>query len=182
MLLVPVSVEISVRTEGGLTVEAIPRWGGLSAGAFRSPSERPKNERRARKTKTRPSRSSRQNQAGFRKFRALLQSDDFLASLVRWMRRLAWILRPRDVRAHLRFGTGDPCDTGHLCGVLSSFFVHLRHKTSASIVLEPDFGDQVFDLDAHAQVRFAPLVLLLVSLGYLVTPPAWRALGNYLRA
>ena len=185
VLLVPVSVEILVRTEGGLTVEAIPSWGGLSVGAFRSPRERstsPPGERRARRTKARPPRSSRQNQGSFRKLWALLQSDDFLASLGRWMKRLVRILRPRDVRAHLRFGTGDPCDTGQLWGVLSSFFVLLHRKTHANIVLEPDFGDQVFDLNARAKVRFAPLVLLAVSLGYLVTPSAWRALGNYLRA
>ena len=185
MLLVPVSVEISVRTEGGLTVEAIPRWGGLSAAGFRSSRGRQTSspdERRAQKRGTRPPRSSRRNQGSFRKLRALLKSDDFLASLVRWMGRLVRVLRPRDVRVHLRFGTGDPCDTGQLWGVLSSFFVPLPDKSRANIMLEPDFGDAVFDLDARAEVRFAPLVLLLVSLGYFVTPPAWRALGNYLRA
>lgn len=184
VLLVPVSVEILVRTQGGLTVEAIPSWGGLSRGAFRSSFGRMKSrpdERRARKKRA-SVRSRRQNQGSFRKLRALLKSEDFLASLGRWMRRLLRIVRPRDVRVHLRFGTGDPCDTGQVCGVLSSFFVLLRDNSPADIVLEPDFGDQVFDLNARAKVRFAPLVLLLVSLGYFVTPSAWRAAGNYLRA
>jgi len=98
------------------------------------------------------------------------------------MKRLVRILGPRDVRVHLRFGTGDPCDTGHLWGVLSSLSILISREIPGSFHLEPDFVDQVFDLDAHAMIRFAPLALLLATLGYFVTPAPWRALRNYMRA
>lgn len=184
VLLVPVSVEIAVRTELGLKVEAITRWGGLPAGSWHTGSEKPpaRQDRPSGKAAACSPHSRRRSAPNLRKLHALFRSDDFLASLLRWMSRIIRILGPRDVRVHLRFGTGDPCDTGDLWGVLSSLFVLFSRETAGKVELEPDFVDQVFDLDAYAQVRFAPLTLFLTSLGFFLTPAPWRALRNYMRA
>lgn len=185
VLLVPVSLEISLRTDGGLKLEATPSWGGLTAGTWRSSNEKSPHSSDARSTglpKDRTPRAGRRRHASFRKLRALFESDDFFASIIRWMRRIVRILAPREVRVHLRFGTGDPCETGHFCGVLPSVFALLPLPAPAEFDFEPDFVEQVFDLKAHARIRFAPLVLLLTSLSYFFTPSPWRAFRNYLRA
>lgn len=179
LLLVPFSLELFIETEGKLRVEARTRWGVLPLGTGRSgvPSVRPVTKKVPRPREGR----ARGTTVSWHKLRALLTSEDFVASLGRWLGRLLRLLAPTDVRVSLRFGTGDPYETGRLWAAVSPLLVLLGQAGSAELELAPDFVEPAFALEAHARVRVVPLVLLAALLGYFFTPASWRALGNYAR-
>ena len=174
VLLVPVSVDLSIRRDDRLVVSASPRWGPFSlpsSGEDSSPAARPAAKRRP---SSRPTPNAR-------KVRALLFTPDFLPSLVRLVRRLLRQLKPRKLRLELRAGLGDPADTGRLWGMLVPLLLLLARENADSVRIEPEFSRRCFELDGHATVRVIPALLLLVLLGYFFTRAPWRALTQYLR-
>lgn len=182
---VPVTLEVFVRTGATTPIAVRPRWGALSRRGDSRPPARGSNDRamKGRQKRQRHTGSlGGPNKVSLGRLRALLLSEDFLLSLLRWLRRIIAILAPSEVRLRLRVGTGDPYETGRLCGALSPCWVYLTDTTSADLELMPDFVDRTFELDAHALVRFVPLVLLGTTLSYFFTPPPWRALHRFARA
>lgn len=176
--LVPFSVELWVRTAEGVGGAARIRWGGIALGRvpLRAPSARvapAEHAKKLRREKAPPS---------WDKTRALVFSEDFAGSLVRWFRRLLRQLRPRDVRVSLRLGLGDPGDTGQLWGALAALFSVMRDETSAEINAVPDFLEAAFDLDLHATIRIVPLFFFATLCGYFFTRAPWRAVLSYARA
>jgi hypothetical protein len=181
LLLVPFHLELLVETAEDLRVEARPRWGVFPVTAWHSgaTSTRIPERRRARAGKVRV---HNRKPTSWRKVRALLTSEEFLASLGRWLRRLVRQLGPTDVRMHLRLGTGDPGETGMLWAALAPLFALLGQATPVELELEPDFLDRAFALEARGRLRIVPLVLLVTALGYFLTPAPWRAVRHYRRA
>ncbi|MDJ0779798.1 MAG: DUF2953 domain-containing protein [Gammaproteobacteria bacterium] len=105
-----------------------------------------------------------------------LRQKDFRQRLLRFARDLWRALHKRDLRLRVRIGLGDPADTGQLwalCGPLSGW---LQTVEDASIELEPEFMDAVFEVDSSGRLSVIPLRLLYLALGLLVSPPFWRGL------
>jgi len=179
--LVPLQVELFVEVPGTPWVTAQPRWGGLSLGTW-APRESSARSAKGKPARTREPRARGGGSVSLRKLQALLSSEDFLASLGRWLRQILRLLAPSDVRLRLRFGAGDPDQTGRIVGAFAPLFALLTREASADLDVLPDFVDRTFELDAHASFRVVPLVLLATTLGYLSAPAFWRAVGRYARA
>ncbi|HEY3496057.1 MAG TPA: DUF2953 domain-containing protein [Polyangiaceae bacterium] len=173
-LCLPFWVELSL--EEGWRFQTRVHWPARSAPAFapgaatNKPGPKP---RRGRKAGSRPAP---------RKIRALLRSPDFLSSLVRLARRLVVHLRPRQLRLRLRFGLGDPADTGRACGALAPLFLVLSRLDVDELRFQPDFAHRAFDLQGRAIIRVVPGVLLALIAGYFLTRAPWRALASFARA
>ncbi len=60
----------------------------------------------------------------------------------------------------LRFGTGDPAETGWLYGYLTAF-AHALPVRAGAIRLRPDFGAAVVAGRAEARLHFTPLALVV---------------------
>jgi hypothetical protein len=177
--LVPLSVDLVVESEGQLRATAKARWGALPLGTIRA------GAARTRTTKNKTARAHRERARGrpqLHKVRALLTSDDFLASIGRWLARVLRLLAPENVSVHLRFGAGDPYETGQVWASVSALFAALDPECFIVLDLEPDFVDEVFHLDARATFHLVPFLLLATLLGYLLSPPPWRAVRAYARA
>lgn len=173
LLFAPFSVEFTLERGARRRWDATPRWAGL--GLPRSSRARPAARARVR--------SRRRGAAGsFRKLRALVASPDFLASLARLGRRVLRELRPRHLQLRLKLGLGDPADTGRAWGALTPLWLALTRVEADELRLEPDFLRRSFDLEARGVVRVVPGVLVALVVGYLLTPPPWRALCRYVRA
>ena len=73
-------------------------------------------------------------------------------------------LKPRRVRGRIAFGTGDPCTTGWVLGVISMFPV----AYTEGLHIYPNFEEKEFDADAYAKGRIRMLYFLRLFLrGYM---------------
>lgn len=180
LLAVPVSLDYRVSWQRKLEGRAVLQWlFGLvrvqllpCADRQPSPPQVPPAEPSVEETKP-----------GGEKFDPLpaLRQKAFRQRLLRFARDLWCALHKRDLRLYLRVGLGDPADTGQLwalCGPLSGW---LQTVEDASIELEPEFMDAVFEVDSSGRLSLIPLRLLYLALGLLVSPPFWRGLRQMRR-
>ena len=184
LLWVPVTVELSIRDVRARRLWVVSWWGPIRVGASSPSSSLAKEPDGVRPTPTEGQSRSRKKEKRIssRRFRAALVSRELWRSLARLGRRLLATLRPRNVQLRLRFGLGDPAETGKLWGALSPLIVALTLLGAEQMELEPDFGQSSFELSGRATLRVVPAVVLGIALGYLFTPAPWRALGRFVRA
>lgn len=72
----------------------------------------------------------------------LRKGKDALIELIRY-------IIPRNLRGYIRFGTGDPCQTGQILAGASIFYVYFNPKFS----LYPDFEEKKLEADLEAKGR-----------------------------
>lgn len=72
-----------------------------------------------------------------------------LLGLIRYM-------GPKNLKGYIRFGTGDPCQTGQVLGVISIAYAYFVPKFK----VYPDFEEKIFqaDLKAHGRMRLIRFV------------------------
>ena len=107
---------------------------------------------------------------------ATLRQKSFRQRILRFGRDIWRALRKRNLYLRIRVGLGDPAETGQLWalfGPLSGLLVNIE---DASIALEPEFIDAVFELDSSGKISVIPLQLLYLVLGLLCSPPFWRGM------
>ncbi len=105
-----------------------------------------------------------------------LRQKPFRRRIFRFARGLWRALRKRDLYLRIRVGLGDPADTGQLwalCGPLSGLLATVEQ---ASVELEPEFVDAVFEFDSGGKLSVIPLQLLYLALGLLCSPTFWRGM------
>jgi len=102
--------------------------------------------------------------------------------MLRFARQLWRAFRKRDLQLRIRVGLGDPADTGRLWGLPGPVSGILSGVDNASIELEADFVDAVFELDSRGNLNVIPLQLLYLVLGLLLSPPFWRGMRRMRRA
>lgn len=148
---------------------------------------RPRREEKARRLsrRRRPRKSiatvSRQVVKKRRYLYSVLRSEGFLRRAVYLVRDLLRSLRPRRFRFQCVVGLDDPADTGRLIGLLSPLRVfagrEMRFGKNSNVAFEvtPDFTGPRCTGYWCASVRFVPLQLLRVFLGFLFSPPVFRA-------
>lgn len=92
-----------------------------------------------------------ENKRGLRKIRKEL------AGLIRY-------LMPSHIKGKIVFGTGDPCTTGWIIGVVSMFPV----AYTEGLKILPDFEEQVFEADGYVKGRIRIIYFLRLLLrGYM---------------
>lgn len=96
---------------------------------------------------------------------AFLKEEGTKSSFGKIKKRLFEVLRyvlPRKMRGYIRYGTGDPCQTGQLLGAIS--IARTFWKTKVSIY--PVFEEKIFetDLEAHGRIRVIRFVWIGGSL------------------
>ncbi len=112
---------------------------------------------------------------------AALRQKPFRRRMLRFGRDIWRAFRKRDLYLRIRVGLGDPADTGQLwalCGPLSGWLTTVE---DASIVLEPEFVDAVFELDSSGKISVIPLQLLYLVFGLLCSRPFWRGMRRMRR-
>ena len=78
------------------------------------------------------------------------------------------------VRLLVRLGLGDPADTGLLWAVVGPVNA-MTQSLDADIRIEPDFLEPVLEFQAEGSVRVVPLRLVLLAIGFALSPPTFRA-------
>ncbi len=175
VLAVPLSLAYRLNWQQRLRGEATLCWlFGLVRIRLRpprdgKPARRKKREKDSTATKTKPAR---------KKLRPLaaLRQPAFRQRMLRFAREFWRTIRKRDLHLRIRIGLGDPADTGQLwalCGPLSGMLANIDE---ASIELEAEFVDAVFEVDSGGEIRVIPLQLVYLVLGLLLSPPFWRGM------
>lgn len=112
---------------------------------------------------------------------SILRSEGFMRRAAYLVRDLLRSLRPRRFRFQCVVGLDDPADTGRMMGVLAPLRVFAGRKmafgqdSNVAFEVTPDFTGRRCTGYWCASVRFVPLKLIGVFLGFLFSPPVFRA-------
>ena len=111
----------------------------------------------------------------------LLRNGKFLDKTFRTAAALLRSLKLHLKLLYLRFGLDDPADTGMLWGLLgpiSGLLYGLKYK---DVTIEPEFLDSAFEIESEGSVSIVPLDIILITLGFLLSPTVIRSLWIELR-
>lgn len=111
------------------------------------------------------------------RFPAVWQKN-FYRRVIRFVRDVWRAVKKENLMLHARIGLGDPADTGQLWAVLGAVAGMLASIKQASISIEPEFQEMIFELDGSGEVRIIPLQLLYIVMGFMLSPTLWRAVRN----
>ncbi|MDH3635573.1 MAG: DUF2953 domain-containing protein [Gammaproteobacteria bacterium] len=113
---------------------------------------------------------------------AALRQKSFRQRTLRFGRDIWRAFRKRDLNLRIRVGLGDPAETGQLWALFGPLSGLLANIEDASIALEPEFIDAVFELDSSGKISVIPLQLLYLVLGLLCSPSFWRGMQRMRQA
>ncbi len=75
-----------------------------------------------------------------------------------YVKRLIKAVKPKKVIGRVDFGTGDPCSTGQLLGLISIFYGAVPQK----VKLTPDFENKIFEADLKIKGRIIMITLVRI--------------------
>jgi len=182
LLFVPADYSLSLRTGSGVRVGVrwlfgLVRIGG--GGGERPPEARPKTRGDHAAKPSRRRRKSRRRSRPFataRTARQLLAIDGLIPRTGRLVRDVIRSLGWRSGRIAVRAGTGDPAETGEICGWVAPFLVCVPQGSALRVEFVPEFGDPVFRAEAEGGGRFVPARLVGAIGRFALSRPGRRAI------
>lgn len=123
-----------------------------------------KRKKKARKKKTSP-------------FAAIRQKS-FRDRVLRFIRDIWRAIDKRNLLLRIRIGLDDPADTGQLWALLGPLSGLLANIRQATIQIQPEFHESVFELDSSGRIRLIPLQMIGLTLALLLSPPFWRGVNR----
>lgn len=179
LLAVPLSVAFSIRrlreTRGVIRFRwlfgivrfrvRIPRAGATAARPA------PEGEVRA------PGRKQRKSRQRWRPggVLSLMRERAIRRRVVGFLRDLLRATHARRLFLRLRIGLGDPADTGRLWALVGPVAGLARNVSGATLRIEPEFIDPVFEVESHGQFRLVPLRLIALTAAFALSPTMLRA-------
>ena len=131
----------------------------------------PRAEKAARKTKYKKQRR-RKNTSPF----ALIRQPAFRRRLVKFISDLWHAIQKRNVSLRVRLGLGDPADTGQLWAIVGPLAGMLANVKEASLKIEPEFMDTVFELESSGTIRLIPLQIIYLAMALFLSPTVWQGI------
>lgn len=107
---------------------------------------------------------------------ALVDDPSLRRRALRLLRDLIQAITVSGLRLRARLGLDDPADTGRLWGYLGAIRFALGGGPRLDVAVEPDFDQAVFALQGAGSVRFVPLRIIALCLGFVLSPITLRAL------
>ncbi len=110
---------------------------------------------------------------------AVLRQAAFRRRVYRLVKDLLGGVRLRQLRLRMRLGLGDPADTGRLWAFVGPINAVAGSLRNAEVHIEPEFVDPVFEFQADGRLLLIPLQLLVLAIGFALSPAsirAWRTL------
>lgn len=183
LLAVPVNLVFALKKDDVWRGRIVVYWlFGLTHKTLRPRREERAGRLRRRRPLRKPIVSVRRQLVRRRRYLfSILRSEGFLRQAVYLVRDLLRSLKPRRFRFQCVIGLDDPADTGRMMGMLAPLRVFAGRKmafgrdSNVTIQVVPDFTGSRFTAYWCASVRFVPLKLIGVFLGFLFSPPFFRA-------
>lgn len=105
-----------------------------------------------------------------------LRQKGFRQRSLRFARDIWHAFQKKDLQLRIRVGLGDPAETGQLWVLFGPLSGLLANIEDATIELEPEFIDAVFELDSSGKISVIPLQLLYLVLGLMCSAEFWRGM------
>lgn len=175
LLAIPLTLTYQLSWQQQLEGKAMLQW---LFGLVRVQLASPRAEQPAPKEKQIEDSTEHKSKTARKKFKPLaaLRQKAFRKRILRFICDLWHAIRTRDLYLRIRVGLGDPADTGQLWALFGPLSGLLANIEDASIELEPEFIDAVFELDSSGKISVIPLQLLYLVLGLLCSPIFWRGM------
>ena len=109
---------------------------------------------------------------------AAIRQKAFRERVLRFMRDIWRAAHKQNLVLRVRIGLGDPADTGRLWALVGPVSGMLATARDASIEIEPEFIDAVFELDSSGNIRVLPLQMVYLMFGLLISPSFWHGLRH----
>lgn len=107
---------------------------------------------------------------------AVIRHKSFRQRVIRFVRDIWDTIHKHNVRLCIRIGLGDPADTGQIWAIVGPLSVVLSNIQEASISIEPEFIEPLFELDSSGNIRLIPLQIVYLIIGLLLSPSIWQGL------
>jgi len=114
--------------------------------------------------------------SGKRNIFAVIRHKAFRRRIFRFIGNLWHAVHKKNLSLRVRIGLGDPADTGQLWGILGAMVGLLANVREASIAIEPEFLDTIFELDSSGSVRIIPLQMVYLTMLLLLSPSIWHGI------
>lgn len=175
LLAIPVTLTFQVSWQKVLRGNIRLNWafGLVRARIPLSPSKIPseKTEKQSRKSRrTHKQASNRSNPF------VLIRQKAFRRRIIRFVTDFWRAFHKRDVSLRVRIGLGDPAETGRLWALVGPMAGMLANAREASISIEPQFMEPMFEFDSSGSIRFVPLQLIYLVLAFLLSPSFWQGI------
>ena len=124
-----------------------------------------------------PGRPARRNKRGSgQRLNAwsLLRNSEFRQRILRLLTDAWRALQRKDLRLSVRIGLDDPADTGQLWAFVGPSQGMLAGLSRSRIDIQPDFADEVFEVNSQGTVRLVPLRLVYLFTAAVFSPTVWR--------
>ena len=175
LLAIPLSLSFSVTRLQALQGYIQFRWlFGLVNIRANLPIKTPEPEKKPAKEK--PKADKTRNNT--RNIIAMLKQADFRQHLMKFIKNILRATHAQNLYLKLRIGLGDPADTGMLWAVMGPFSGMMKSLHVMKIDIEPEFIDEVMEVDSHGQFHLIPLQFIALSIGFILsakTRHAWRS-------
>ena len=111
---------------------------------------------------------------------AAIRHKSFRQRMVKFIRDFWHAIHKQNLTLHIRIGLGDPAETGQLWAIVGPVSGYLATLQDASIEIEPEFTDPIFELNSSGNIRIVPLKMVYLTIGLLLSPAVWQGV-NYMR-
>lgn len=178
-LAVPLTVKFSIRRREDVTglirfrwlfglvrfQVNMPRAGTTAARSWSAPAQKKRSVPR-RKKKT---------VGGGRHVLSVIRQPACWRHILKFLRGFLRAAHARDLILRVRIGLGDPADTGSLWAVVGPIAGMAHNLRGAVVRIEPEFMDQVFEVESEGQLRLVPIQFIALTVAFLLSPTTWRA-------
>ena len=89
---------------------------------------------------------------------------------MKFIKRMLRASHAQNLYLRLRIGLGDPADTGLLWAVMGPLSGMLKNLQGASIEIDPEFIDEVLELESHGQFRLIPIQFIVLIIVFIFSP------------
>ena len=175
LLAVPLELQFRLSSGEGLEQRVRLVW-AFGLARFSLPSGRTKPDKDAPgKARAKTRRRSR-SRSRTRRALDVLRNELLRRRVLRYLADVWSAIKKRDMHVHARIGLGDPADTGQLWAVAGPVAAALSNIRDATVNIQPDFDDDVLELDTSGTITAMPLQLIGLTLLLLMSPTLLRHL------
>ena len=126
--------------------------------------------------------TNKQSSSGKSNPMAAIRHKQFRQRIIRFLRDLWRAIHKQHVKLRIRIGLGDPADTGQLWAIAGPVSGILASVQDASIEIEPEFIDTVFEMDSSGNIRIIPLQIIYLTARLLLSPAIWQGINQMRKA
>ena len=130
------------------------------------------------KRKTRNKKSSRHKNNPV----AAIRQKAFRQRIMKFIRDFWHAIHKQNITLHIRIGLGDPAETGQLWAIVGPVSGYLATLQDATIDIEPEFIDPVFELNSSGSIHIVPLKMIYLTIGLLLSPAIWKGVNRMRKA